>query len=121
MYLQPYPATWPKPGSGQPGSLTSRATHDELLDLFNRRMTTRAFAAHHKVSEKWASSLYTGKRELLQKQAKRKARQSMREFYALLVLKGTSVSDAADLACCSYSTMRRVVLSVTNSKNLGDL
>lgn len=120
-YLQQPPPTWPKAGAGKPGSFVNRVSHDELVDLYNRRITTRALALRYGVSEKWCSSLFTGKRPLEQKQVKRLARAEMRQFYAALVLKGTSVADAADLACCSYSTMRRIVLGLTGTTKLEDV
>lgn len=120
-YLQQPPPTWPKAGAGKPGSFVYKVTHDELVDLYNRRITTRALALRYGVSEKWCSSLFTGKRPLEQKSVKRLARTEMRAFYAALVLKGTSVADAADLACCSYSTMRRIVLGLTGATKLEDV
>ena len=121
-FLHPTPATWPGPDPARPRKLVSRVDPNDLVDLYNRRVTTRAFARKYEVSEKWVGKTYPGKRPLEDKRTRRATRDSLRAFQAELVRDGlTSLPEAADRACCSYSCMRRLVLKVSNVQSLAEL
>jgi hypothetical protein len=65
---------------------------------------------------------FPGKRPLEDKRTRRATRDSLRAFQAELVRDGlTSLPEAADRACCSYSCMRRLVLKVSNVESLAEL
>lgn len=120
-FLHPYPEDWPKPDHLRPRTLASRISEEQKVDLYNRRVTTRDLAAKLKVSEKWLSFVFPGKRPLENKQSKLKARNAFREFHARRVIAGEAlISTAADAACCSYSTLRRVVLRLQGKERLTD-
>lgn len=120
-FLHPYPESWPKPDPLRPQRLASRISEDQKVDLYNRRVTTRDLAGTLKVSEKWLSYTFPGKRPLENKASKRKARNAFREFHAKRVVAGEAlISTAADAACCSYSTLRRVVLRLQGKVRLTD-
>lgn len=119
-YLHQYPDSWPKPDPSKPETLPSRITEDDKVALYNRRITTRALAAQYNVSEKWLSNLFPGKRPLERKTEKRLARAEFRRMHAQRAVKGeVSIQDAAVAACCSYSTMRRIVLKELGQDRLG--
>jgi hypothetical protein len=112
-FLHPYPASWPKPNPLRPTTLPSRISEDQKVDLYNRRITTRALAQSLSVTERWLSRTFTGKRPSENKAEKRKARQAFREFHANRHIRGEiSLNQAADAACTSYSTIRRVVIEI---------
>ena len=118
-FLHPAPATWPGPDPARPRKLVSRVDPNDLVDLYNRRVTTRAFARKYEVSEKWVGKMYPGKRPLEDKRTRRAMRDKLRAFQATLVRDGlTSLPEAADRACCSYSCMRRLVLKVSGAETL---
>ena len=121
-FLHPAPTTWPGPDPARPRKLVSRVDPNDLVDLYNRRVTTREFARKYEVSEKWVGKTYPGKRPLEDKRTRRAMRDKLRELQATLVRDGlTSLPEAADRACCSYSCMRRLVLKVTNVRSLAEL
>lgn len=121
-FLHPAPTTWPGPDPARPRKLVSRVDPNDLVDLYNRRVTTREFARKYEVSEKWVGKTYPGKRPLDDKRTRRAMRDSLRAFQAELVRDGlTSLKEAADKACCSYSCMRRSVLKVSNVESLAEL
>ena len=112
-HIHPIPTTWPKPNPENHDALVSRVTPDDLSDLYNRRVTTRALAKKYEVSEKWMSFLYPGKRPLADKKVKVKAKSAFREFHAKRVLRReVTTLQAAEAALVSYSTMRRIVLKL---------
>ncbi len=116
-FLHPYPAHWPKPNPLRPRTLPSRISEDQKVDLYNRRITTRALAQTLNVTERWLSRTFTGKRQAENKAEKRKARQAFREFHANRHIRGEiSLLQAADAACTSYSTIRRVVIELKSRK-----
>lgn len=91
----------------------------DLLDLYNRRVTTRALAKKYGTTEKWMSQVYNGKVKLPNSAQRRQARQAFREFHAQRVISNeVNIYQAASAACTSYSTMRRVVLRLLNKERL---
>ena len=121
-FLHPTPTTWPGPDPARPRKLVSRVDPGDLVDLYNRRVTTREFARKYEVSEKWVGKTFPGKRPLDDKRTRRATRDSLRALQAELVRDGlTSLKEAADKACCSYSCMRRLVLKVSNVESLAEL
>ncbi len=118
-FLHPAPNTWPGPDPARPRKLVSRVDPNDLVDLYNRRITTRAFARKYAVSEKWVGKTFPGKRPIEDKRTRRTMRDKLRELQATLVRDGlTSLPEAADRACCSYSCMRRLVLKVSGAETL---
>ncbi len=118
-FLHHAPNTWPGPDPARPRKLVSRVDPNDLVDLYNRRVTTREFARKYAVSEKWVGKTYPGKRPLEDKRVRRVMRDKLRELQATLVRDGlTSLPEAADRACCSYSCMRRLVLKVSGVETL---
>ena len=121
-FLHPAPTTWPGPDPARPRKLVSRVDPNDLVDLYNRRVTTRDFARKYEVSEKWVGKTYPGKRETANKADRRTARNALREFHAGQAAQGlVGIAEAADRACCSYSAMRRIVLRVSGLATLGEL
>ena len=121
-FLHPIPKTWPGPEPAKPRKLVSRVDPNDLTDLYNRRMTTRAFARKYGVSDKWVGKTFPGKRPLEDKKARRATRNALREFHAGMVRDGLmTLLEAADRACTSYSSMRRLVLKVSGVESLKEL
>lgn len=119
--LQPVPQSWPKPNPAKPHILASRMDPADLLDLYNRRITTRALAARYKTTERWMSQTYPGKVKVPDRRQRQQARKAFREFHASRVIAGdVNLYQAANAACISYSTMRRIVLRLLNKARLTD-
>ena len=125
MSHTPYPSTWPK-ANGNPHKLVSRITEQQKLDLYNRRVTTRALALTLNVREAYLSSLFPGKvstterprRTGRDKSALLAARRGFRREVAGRVLKQEfSIKAAAEFANTSYRTMARVVKALRGSNN----
>lgn len=105
-----YPAFWPKPNPQKPGSLQTRITEQQKIDLFNRNITTRELARDLGVHEKYLSFRFYTKQEITDKKPLIETRKLYKLEIAVMVLKGTyGVQEAADLAYVSYNTMQRCV------------
>ena len=121
--LIPYPSTWPKP-TDRGFTLVCRITEQQKLDLYNRRITTRALALTLNVREAYLSTIFPGKIPPIKgaKKASRDkrvlilARKTFREDQARAVLAGKmSISAAASIANTSYRNMARVVKTMRDS------
>lgn len=124
--LIPYPSSWPKP-TDRRFTLVCRITEQQKLDLYNRRITTRALAITLGVREAYLSTIFPGKIPST-KPAKRPnrakrdlilARKAFRAEQARAVLSGKmTIAEAAKVANTGYRNMARVVKALREATNV---
>jgi hypothetical protein len=103
-----YPSFWPKPNIHKPGSLQSRITEQQKMDLFNRIITTRALARQLGVHETYLSYKFFTKIQIIDKRPMIEGRKLFKLEIAIDVLKGKhTIQEAANIAFVSYNTMQR--------------
>lgn len=120
LTMQPYPTHWPQPTKTRPTSVASRITEAQKLNLFNRVITTRDLAKDLDVHERYLSSLFPGKIEVVDKKPIIAARKLYKLELAKLVIAGTyTTRQAAEISNSTYKTMARFVKKVREQENLG--
>lgn len=103
-----YPNFWPRANPARPEALQSRITEAQKKALYNREVTTRDLARELGVHEKYLSSKFYTKVEIVDKRPLIDARKAFKLAMAVRVLKGElSMQQAADSAFVSYNTMQR--------------
>lgn len=108
--MSSYPATWPKPDPKRPDCLASRMTEQDRVDLYERRITTRALAKKYGVHERHVSFMYPGKKPLVDQAKLALIRKEFKLAVAKEVLEGKYTSrEASNKAHVSYNTMLRFV------------